>query len=488
MSNPTGTSYDNHHNVLLLTYPKPKEDRHPFINDTFPHESTSLSHSFNITALTTQERSRVNSVLIHETLHPSDTEDLKPCGDHHDSNYVYVLHKKNEEEDVSENFVTQFNNHIGNRKNAGKAKRLLAKMKRLGGLEPSDNDEKINIPSARMGFCILTGLDDPNYKVEALNCLLKLLNQDCYEKSTSIQLVPLAIKLMGNMDRELLQTEIIDVQIKIAQVYDALAESLQRHYAKQHINALTKKLKLQLIETTKALKNLNTHDNKKLSFYVKCALEGIYRLKDDRKELFELVERFYHALAVGYSIYADDAEGCFKEIDKVFVELDPHLDKAWYNGILILRSLGKGALTDFQKLSELQILIGKKYKVFNWKFTYEAMLILTDITLNGETGRIRKHAFDGIKQLGLMFPGIATFADCNELNRYAKVSPMIHFEKPYMSDPNYQIRKACIEHLIRILNESPDSSIQFKVRKILENRMEKEVNESVLESLRQAPS
>ena len=66
---------------------------------------------------------------------------------------------------------------------------------------------------------------------------------------------------MKRMNRELMQTEIIDVQIKITQVYTLVAELLQRHYAKKHINAITKELKIELIETTKALQALNTHED-----------------------------------------------------------------------------------------------------------------------------------------------------------------------------------------------------------------------------------
>ena len=48
----------------------------------------------------------------------------------------YVIHEAEEaEEDVSEEFVTEFNKHYGNESNIEKAERLIKKMRLIGGLD-----------------------------------------------------------------------------------------------------------------------------------------------------------------------------------------------------------------------------------------------------------------------------------------------------------------------------------------------------------------
>jgi len=478
--------------------------------------------------------------------------------------YCQNNNQKNEEEDVSEEFVNQFNNHIGNAENHNIAQRLMKKMRLLGGLESGSLDQRIDIPQARLGLCILAGLPHP-YKMEALDNLYDLLKRDNLEKDSAIQLVSLAIKLMKNMNRELMQTEVVDFQIKIAEVYNALTHLLQYHYAKQHINAITKELKLQLSETAKALQDLNRQENPKLSFYVNCALEGIRNLKDDSKVLFDIFERIYHITAALTSLQMSQAEYGFGELDKVFKDIDPHLKSEWYSGVLLLNDLTKKVLStedldkqtaerlqsnahwkdlhiklsEFlnekglelfkkpnglvllgrnntglllrnedkksvrevteqllhiqntireaihtKKLMAIQILVKderKNYKNKNWKFSYAALETFSNIVLNGQTPKIRLNAFNGIKQLGLDFPGLATFADIYDLPSYTTYKPMIHLEIPREQDPNKRVRRACAEHLIHIASHSQDKIIRSKARFILTQRLNLEEDKQILE-------
>lgn len=423
-----------------------------------------------------QDDKTVDFSLFNQTQNSNQTPDkLNPS--------IVVLYKEekkekkeDEEEDVSEEFVTTFNAHIGNFENKEKAKRLIEKMKRLGGLIPSEKKENIDIPAARLGLSILAGLNKPTFKMEALDNLLLLLENDKLEKETSVSLVTLAINLMKKMNRELMQTEILDVQIKITEAYSVVAELLQRHYAKKHINAITKELKLELINTTHALKALNTQEDPKLDFYANLALEGVRRLIDDRKELFDLIERFYHAAAAAAAYEGYDAATAFQELAQVFKDLDPHLPQAWYNGVLILKELSKEARKNKDKLTGIQVLIREKFREFDWKYTYAALQILLDISLHGETLDIRKRAFNGVKILGPDYPGLIYFASSKDLSKFFYFAPMIHLNKPRRKDPNIEIRFAAMEYLIQIAKESNDPIIKKKAKLflILRNRVEKE--------------
>ena len=93
-----------------------------------------------------------------------------------------TANKKIEEEDVSPEFINDFNRHIGNNHNKEKAQRLIEKMQHLGGLIPTLEEEEIDIPAARLGLSYLASLNNPKFKMEALDNLLMLLQNDTLEK------------------------------------------------------------------------------------------------------------------------------------------------------------------------------------------------------------------------------------------------------------------------------------------------------------------
>lgn len=401
-------------------------------------------------------------------------------------NVVKPSKNRSREEDVSESFVKKFNAHIGNKDNNKKAYRLIRKMQRLGGLlSPRKNQEvQIDIPSARLGLSYLAGLNDPVLKMKALDNLLHLLQNDPLEKETSIHLVSLSINLMHQMNRELMQAETLDVQIKITQVYSKVAELLQRHYSKKHINAITKELKTELINTIKALEAINSLEDQKLQFYTKLALEGVRRLVDDRKELFDIIERFFHGCAAIYSLGSYDISTGIQEFINTFKDLDPHFSGSWYNGVLILNEFVKVAKSDPKKLQCIQILFREKYKKFNWKFTYAALEAFAELSLKGETEKIRETAFQGIKALGLDCPGLVAFAGTKELSRQIDLKPMVHLKKPRRKNPNVIIRQSCAEHLAKIALESKDDGIRRKAKILLIQRLHLEKDKNICEYLR----
>lgn len=384
---------------------------------------------------------------------------------------------------VSEKLIAKWNSEIGNAKNYQKAKKLIQKMRKLGGLDPSTSEDPIDIPSARMGLCLLAGLDNQSNKMEALTSLLEVLKKDNYSRSNSNRLVTLATALLNLMAREVIQAVDLDAQNKMAEVYNVLAETLHYHFGKGHINGITKELKDLLIQAPQSLEKLNRLEDAKLKFNVNCAFEGVHRLKDDRQELFELVERIYHLAAAATSLYLQDAQAGFPYLEKAFKDIHTHLPNSWYNGVLVLKGLAKNVKDNPEQLTPLFILIGKKFKKLNWKFTYAAIEILFNFALNGENAAIRLRAFNGIKQLGYHFPGLAHFASCSELDKYTSLKPMTHLELPHQVDPNIRIRKACIERLMELVEKSQDSNIVRKSQSILENRLKAEKDPEILQLL-----
>lgn len=394
--------------------------------------------------------------------------------------------EKEPEEDVSEEFVKNYNEHIGNKENQDKARRLIKKMKVLGGLDPDNVPTQLDIPAARMGFAILAGLKNYQHKMTALENLRKLLAKDEFKKETAIDLVSLAMKVMSKMDRELIQTEIIDVQIEIAKAYGAIAELLQHHYAEKHINAITKELKSQLGTTARTLEDLNRQEDVKLAFAVGFALEGIKRLRDDRKELFEILLRIYHTVMAAASVYQTDMQQAATEIDLAFKGIDINIKSSWYDGAALLHVLARDAKTNYNVLFALQKLIAEKHKDLNWRFLYEAINVLTDIAINGANEKIRFAAFEGLKTIKQDYPGLINFKDYKGFALKPDLSPIVHFEAPKLKNHNIIIRTTCVENLILLAKQSPDFITRKRSKVTLITRLKEETDTNIKTLLRQA--
>ena len=254
-------------------------------------------------------------------------------------------------------------------RNLKKARHLILKMRQLAGLDPSDL--RIDIPSARLGLCLLAGLNNQEIKLLALENLLDILKKGCYTKEESIQLIGLSIKLLKLMERELIQTVDLEAQNKIAQVYSVLAETLHHHYGKKHINGITKELKNELVGSAKALGNLNRLEDARLKFNVNCALEGVRRLKDDGKELFILLEGIFHLTSGAVSLYFKDAQafGSIEKLIKIFTEIDWHAPLlftkkiSWYSAVLVLKDCTQAIKLLKTPSSEVAVDVGFERRV-----------------------------------------------------------------------------------------------------------------------------
>lgn len=382
---------------------------------------------------------------------------------------------------VTEELINQWNSEIGNTQNPKKAHALIKKMRKLGGLD--SHSSKIDIPSARIGLCYLACLDNQDNKMYALNSLLEILKNDSYEQRNSNRLVKLATLLLEQMEREVIQAVDLEAQTKIAEVYNVLTETLHQHFGKGHINGITNEFKALLVQASKSLAKLNRLEDVRLNFNVKCAFEGVRRLKDDKKELFSLVEAIYNVAASANAVYQHDPVEAFEKLKKAFNRIDERFPNSSYNAILILKSLARDVKGDPDKLFPLFMLIEKKYKKLNWKFTYAAVETLFRLALHGENENVRLRAFTGIKQFSYHFPGITSFADCSTLRKYISLKPMTHLELPQRINPNMRIRQACIEGLLELVAKSKDAVIIQKAQTLLNQRASQEKDPTILKTL-----
>lgn len=386
--------------------------------------------------------------------------------------------------DVTKDFIKDFNKHRGNQDNVELARKMLAKTRQLAGLDPGSS--YIDIPSARHNLFLLAGLNNQELKMAALSSLNQVLEADQVQRDSAFEIVVLAIDLMKEMDRELMQTQLIDEQICICTAYGLIAELIQRHYAKKHLGGITSELKDQLIQTAKTLEDLNTHYDAHLHYSVEYALEGIKRLRDDRKELFEMFERMFHLVTAAVAFHENIPDAFKDNIVEAFKGLDIRMTHAWFDVTLLLNAIAKRAHHDNNKLMLLQYMIKEHAKPLDWKFSYNAIEKLGEIALNGSTPDIRMAALMGQKYVKEQHPGIIDFVDFKVYSPKTSMKPMIHFKRPVSKDNNIQVRQHCIETLIQIAREGQDAALRRKAKEGLYQRYKEEDDQGILKIIANA--
>lgn len=409
-------------------------------------------------------------------------------------------------------FIEEYNEHPTNPKKQAKAMRLILKMRELGNLANADfvnkhlrdpklreiatgilaemnrvpRSHEINIQDARLGLCILSQLTDNDghpHKRLALESLIELLREDPLTESSAKGLLDLLLEHMKSLSKEMYQSDVQDTRIKIAKVFSIIAELLCRQYAKGHIDAVMKELKGDLTGIIDSLKSLNTLENKKLDFYIKSALEGILRLKDDSQKLLVFMRRIAHLAAAAFSVYSDSAGTAIKSLQLAFAGINIKKKKAWYDSVLVLHDLKQHALSNENALIELQKFIGEMYSKLNWKFTYAALKVLHDVSLRGTTPAIRLKAFNHCKVFGDTIPGMTSFTNLQKLETRRKFSDILRAKWPRKKDPNLYVRRLCVDYLKDLLEHSQDDYIKLKARDILLRRRQNEANETLRNEL-----
>jgi len=395
-----------------------------------------------------------------------------------------VKHKKKKHVslDANKDFIEKFNNNRGNAEYTKQARYMLKQNRYLGGLEtpPPEKHITIDVPSARKNFALLASLDDLELKMAALNNLLLLLKNDQLKQETAFDLVGLGINLMKQMDRELMQTQLVDVQLKICKIYGVVTELIQRHYGKKHIGGITKELKEQLIKTAKTLEDLNTHSDPQLHFMVEYALEGVKRLRDDRKELFEIFERVFQGIVALGKLYDEDIAGFCKHLKKAFKNLNPTHKHSWYESAMIFNQLAKKADHDPAKMIMLQSYLNDMSKKSNWKFLYNAILKLTELSIHSSNMKVRNAAFSGQKLFSEEFPGLTSFVNTTSFRRRLNLEPLIHLKSPNLKNHNIDLREISIRSLAKIAKEAPDPVIRAKARIALLQQFKEEKQSELL--------
>jgi tetratricopeptide (TPR) repeat protein len=359
---------------------------------------------------------------------------------------------------------------------------MLYKTRCLAGLEP--NSKLTDIPSARRNFFLLAQMDHQEIKMAALDNLILVLQNDPVTKETAFDLLDLAMDFMKQMDRELIQTQLIDEQIKICQAYGMVAELIQWHYGKKHIGGITAELKNQLIHSLNTLEDLNTHDDISLHFASSYALEGFKRLKDDRKELFELGEKVFHLIVGIAGVCISSNPSYVDEIALAFHDLDFQIAHSWYDAVLLFNDLAKGAYTDPNYLTALKLMIHQNSKEIKWKFLYNALEKLGDIVIKGSTPAIRCAAFKEQRISKKKLPGLVDFIDCQYFRTKTDHKPIIHFKRPIEKDRNVPIRLLTVQQLIRITKEAPDAEIRKEAKQALLYCFDNETNKVIVDTLK----
>jgi hypothetical protein len=413
------------------------------------------------------------------------------------SNTITIITQKApaEPEELSEEFIKKYNDHIGSDVSHEKAIRHLHKMQALGGLTEKD-ESKQNIPAARRGLAILAQVKDQKIKLEALKSLQIILERDPLTSESAEGIVALVIHFLDAMNRELIQLEVVEIQIQVAKTYSAIAELLIHQYVAENINAITDVLKAKLADATKELKALNRLNNVKLSYYAGTALEGINRLKDDKNKLFEIMQRSGHGVLAGASLAAyargmgtgqpdgGSIDIFARQIAAVTKGIHLYKTNDWYDEFIFLhRTCVTTGKKHLKSLEMIQHRVAEKHQKFNWRFLYGSLKLLTDIVINGETEDIRERAYSGNTMISEVFPALASYAGIKSLPKTLDAAPLKYLEAPQLKDPNGILRLCCIECLALINKECPDRIIRKQALEDLKGRLAEETDLGIKELL-----
>lgn len=245
--------------------------------------------------------------------------------------------------DFNKETIERWNNLYGGEGVREKVIAKIKQMRELGGLDVTRKSR--NIPSARLGLCLLAGYKgEQDLKMYALESLLAILKNDDFSKESSYRLVDLATELLNLISRKDIQTEDLDTEIKLTEIYKVLSETLYIHAGCEHFNGITKEKKTDLINAATAIAKLNRLDNVKIRFNISCAREWLRWLKDDTQELYVLAKKLYNLVLAGGALYFDSADEGYARLERALKIKDPHLPKHpwhWHNALSVLRDLAR---------------------------------------------------------------------------------------------------------------------------------------------------
>jgi hypothetical protein len=396
---------------------------------------------------------------------------------------------------VTEAFVKECNENFGSEETSTKVQDAIKKMRILGGLQDPENGvRKVNIPEARMGLAILSGIRDKDAKMSALDSLLTLLKNDSLSSESSHELWKLTEKLTDLLYVKESQFYTTVDQIKYTEVYSLALELIQRHYGKKHIGAVTKDFKTKLTNTAQSLHGLNRRDEIKLAYYVGLSREAIRRIVDDQEELVEAGKRCFNVVAAISTLFHPLSwnPSNFSGYAGLAVDgINLQGPESWYNDILVINELSKKTISKDEKdpLFRLQGFVQRKSVGDNWKTAYASVEALYRISLEAKTestalqallGYLEPRLVRGSQEVG----GLKGFVTYNVLHRYRNFKKDFkHIQVPRLHNPNIHIRANCVEKLIKLSDTSQYDKVRNTAIRILLNRIGKETERDILVDL-----
>ncbi|MBA3722492.1 MAG: tetratricopeptide repeat protein [Parachlamydiaceae bacterium] len=335
-------------------------------------------------------------------------------------------------------------------------------------LERSQKLAEENFPSARSTLarlaCELPSEHFHTEKERALDLLITLLETDKISKTSSNGLVKTAIDLMKSLDRDIAQTENIYVQTKMAYAYTGVIKNILRHYEAGHLNAISKDLKAQLLETQKCLSDLNQQKDPHLKHMAACNLEAISMLTTDNSKCLEAMKRLSSFAAAMSAAAQKDVAGLAKNLYAAFQGLGDEFTSSWFTHLFYLEKVGKKAETNIGTLEYFfEIIKPKKALVADVNLTLGIIEILFQIATHSPDSQIRTLALLGDSTKDL--PGLVSLL---EFNRFKEDAVFVARDSHKKNDS--LIRTRTTELLFNFLTNSKDAkdvTLRTDVRNIL---------------------
>lgn len=346
-------------------------------------------------------------------------------------------------------------------------------------------DYSVDVPLARLQICESAAAGDFKDKLEALESLEYIIKNDPCTSTTAPRLVDFAMNYLKIINRIEFQKEMVEVQLMLVKVYDALIELLLRHYAAENISAITGDHQTEFVKAAKALENFNTNGNIDFKYHIRCALQGSRLLTSNDQNLLNIFKKTFQVVTGLASIVAQEPDAGINRIAATISTIDPKLQHTWYENVLTLRRVSGEAFEKHHRLKEmLQFIhskiteVKKKNKENRWEFYFTAVDMLKEICLKSNSKPIRIDAFNGADVLHdrkiVHIGGLAALASLNSLEAYREMDKVKRLHRPEKKDPNIRVRQRVVESLAEIIKSAQDDNIKTMAKRILYARLKDE--------------
>lgn len=244
-------------------------------------------------------------------------------------------HKKTEKElsnVISEDIINELNAENGDRL----FQKYLKKFQDQGNIA-----EKI--PQARIELCNLaSGIKESRKKLQALEAVFTILKNDDYSHESSSRLVELAVQILNLMTLSVVEKMETNIVIKLSEIVQVLAETLDIHSGKRHFIGISEVTKGNLLTAAARMSELNRIENKEIEFNLACAEQLLHRLKSEKQELFVLSKHVCDLILAAGAIYQEDCFEGFQRLESALKITNAHMPNHpwdWYNSLIVLKYL-----------------------------------------------------------------------------------------------------------------------------------------------------